>query len=497
MRRRQFNAGYADLADAPVSDSRPRCARRPTTPTCSRRGSRRTSAATSTRQRSSRPRPRAATSRRSTRSRSTTSTRPQRSTTPVTGRCGARRTRRFHPYFRTVADELGLDDVLLLDRDGDIVYTTYKGTDLGSNIIRGELSGGALEQVFQEALQSNNRDFVAGADFVEYQPSYARPTMFIASPVGTASDLSGVLVYAVSTDKVNAVMTGGDDLSKVEGLGRTGETYLAGPDGTMRSISRKLIEDPDEFAELAARPRCAGRGRRAHGPHRQQRRCSCPQLGRCSLRDPGRVRDRPGDGLPRRGRPRLLCAAGPARPGVGDHRQDRRRRGPRAGRRLRAQPAPRDGRGDPADLRRLRADGPDLHLAAPAVARRTARGRRRRARDPGGRAVQRRVRGPGDGVQRPVGQPRGQTDPARGAAARERADPGLADASDGRRAVPRRRDRDLRGTPRHLGRLHRHRGVRRARARSHDGGVARASAVTVHAASRKPPAPRASNGCAA
>jgi class 3 adenylate cyclase len=158
---------------------------------------------------------------------------------------------RFNPYFRDVATRLGLDDVLLLDRDGNVVYSVYKGTDLGSNVVRGELSGGALEQVYDEAAQSNNRDFVSVADFTQYQPSYGAPTMFLASPVGTADDLTGVLVYEVSTDQVNAVMTGGADLSKVEGLGDTGETYVAAGDGTMRSNSRLLIEDPKQFASEA------------------------------------------------------------------------------------------------------------------------------------------------------------------------------------------------------------------------------------------------------
>lgn len=32
-----------------------------------------------------------------------------------------------------------------------------------------------------------------------------------------------------------------------DGLGRTGETYLAGPDRLMRSVSRELLYDPEKF----------------------------------------------------------------------------------------------------------------------------------------------------------------------------------------------------------------------------------------------------------
>lgn len=159
--------------------------------------------------------------------------------------------RRFNPYFRAAVTELGLDDALLLDRDGNVVYSAYKGADLGSNIKTGEYSGGGLEQVYDEALSSNSRDYVAVADFEQYQPAYNDPTLFIASPVGTAGNITGVLVYEVSAEKINQVMTGGPT-EGVQGLGKTGETFLVGPDGTMRSNARLLIEDPKRFAALSA-----------------------------------------------------------------------------------------------------------------------------------------------------------------------------------------------------------------------------------------------------
>lgn len=156
----------------------------------------------------------------------------------------------FNPYFRSVVTELGLDDAMLLDSDGNVVYTAYKGVDLGSNIKVGEYKGGALEQVFDQASRANSRDFVAVADFEQYQPAYNDPTLFIASPVGAAGKLTGVLVYEVSADKINQVMTGGP-AKGVQGLGDTGETFLVGPDNTMRSNSRILIEDPKRFSKLS------------------------------------------------------------------------------------------------------------------------------------------------------------------------------------------------------------------------------------------------------
>ena len=46
-------------------------------------------------------------------------------------------------------------------------------------------------------------------------------------------------------------MTGDQRDDVVTGLGETGETYLAGPDDLMRSNSREIIDDPEEYAEEA------------------------------------------------------------------------------------------------------------------------------------------------------------------------------------------------------------------------------------------------------
>lgn len=154
----------------------------------------------------------------------------------------------FQPFFREVVSGSGADDIMLLNTEGDIVWTAFKGVDLGSNIKRGEYRGGGLEQVFDEALRSNSQDYVAISDLELYQPSYNSAAGFVASPITDRNDeVIGVYVVQISISGIDAVMTGGPDPDVVTGLGDTGETYLVGPDGLMRSNSRHLIEDPEEY----------------------------------------------------------------------------------------------------------------------------------------------------------------------------------------------------------------------------------------------------------
>jgi class 3 adenylate cyclase len=158
---------------------------------------------------------------------------------------------RYHPFYREVVERTGTEDVMLINLEGDVVYTAYKGVDLGTNIKRDEFRGGGLERAFDDAVRSNSRDYVAVADLELYQPSYNLPAGFFASPIADGTKIIGVYVAQLPISRINSIMTGDQREDVVTGLGETGETYLGGPDDLMRSISREIIEDPDEYAEEA------------------------------------------------------------------------------------------------------------------------------------------------------------------------------------------------------------------------------------------------------
>ena len=127
---------------------------------------------------------------------------------------------------------------------GDVVYSAYKGVDLGSNVLTGPYREGGLSEAYQKALASNTVDYVGITDFGDYQPA-DEPTAWMVSPVGT-QQVEGVLALQFPISKINRLMTA-DRQWKSAGMGTTGETFLIGPDDLMRSDSRMLLENPDEF----------------------------------------------------------------------------------------------------------------------------------------------------------------------------------------------------------------------------------------------------------
>ncbi|AMM21804.1 hypothetical protein AX769_18680 [Frondihabitans sp. PAMC 28766] len=157
---------------------------------------------------------------------------------------------KYHDYFRELVKQAGYEDVLLLDTKGNVVYSAYSGVDLGTNVLNGPYSKSNLTTAYNESLRSNSVDSAFTTDFARYQPSLDDPTAWIASPVGSGSNVEGVLAIQVPTQTINSVMTG-NQAWKSDGLGDTGEAYLAGPDKTMRSDSRELLQDPKQFEKDA------------------------------------------------------------------------------------------------------------------------------------------------------------------------------------------------------------------------------------------------------
>ena len=151
-----------------------------------------------------------------------------------------------HSTFRSIAEVTNLYDVFLIDLDGNIVYTVFKETDFGTNLKTGVYRGSGLAKAYQSALILPDAESVIVADFSFYRPSYNQPALFIATPIYRGSQMLGVLAFQAPVEEINRIMTGAGNWRE-SGLGDTGETYLVGPDLTLRSQSRLLLESPDIY----------------------------------------------------------------------------------------------------------------------------------------------------------------------------------------------------------------------------------------------------------
>lgn len=123
----------------------------------------------------------------------------------------------FGNSLKQFREKFGYDDLLLIAKNGDIVYTAARGADLGQNVVTGSLKNSPLAKSFQKGLQD-----IAIQDFEPYAPSDNQYMAFISAPVFNHGTQVGVVTLKINRHPINTIM------QRREGMGQTGETYLVG-----------------------------------------------------------------------------------------------------------------------------------------------------------------------------------------------------------------------------------------------------------------------------
>jgi len=138
--------------------------------------------------------------------------------------------KKFHPSFREYLDKYHLYDIFIVDvESGDVVYTVFKEIDFASNLLSGYQTKTGIAEVFQKAKSINDQNTVALVDYKTYLPSYDAPASFIGAPVWDGDKKVAVVIFQVPMDQISLIM------KNRAGLGETGESYLVGSDGLLRS----------------------------------------------------------------------------------------------------------------------------------------------------------------------------------------------------------------------------------------------------------------------
>lgn len=165
--------------------------------------------------------------------------------------------RGFDANIRIHLRKQGYYDMLLVSPAGDVIYSVRRQADFGTNLAHGRFRGSNVAAAFHAATAASartamERPFARFVDFEPYEPSGGVPASFAASAVYEGGSVLAVLIYQISIDEINTVMTENSNWQN-EGLGESGETYIVGTDYRMRNDSRFFIEEPQAyFRTLAA-----------------------------------------------------------------------------------------------------------------------------------------------------------------------------------------------------------------------------------------------------
>jgi methyl-accepting chemotaxis protein len=137
-----------------------------------------------------------------------------------------------HPIIREYLVKFGYYDIFLVDNNtGDIVYSVFKELDFTTSLLNGPYANTNLGEVFKKLRYSGEKNKVILTDYKQYTPSYEAPASFIGSPIYDGNRQIGVLIFQMPIDRLVAIM------QERTGMGKSGESYLVGPDKRMRSDS--------------------------------------------------------------------------------------------------------------------------------------------------------------------------------------------------------------------------------------------------------------------
>ena len=132
-----------------------------------------------------------------------------------------------HAFFSGYTRIHGYKDALLIDLDGNVVYSTNKGDVFGANLVSGRYKESNLTDLYRRLKDSppGQTHVVDAALFGE------EIAMFMGAPIYQGNIPVGILVYQLPFGQINEI------IQERTGMGKTGETYLAGQDMRMRSDS--------------------------------------------------------------------------------------------------------------------------------------------------------------------------------------------------------------------------------------------------------------------
>lgn len=151
-----------------------------------------------------------------------------------------------HPLLVELMNNARMSDLMLVDVETlDVVYSTKKRIDLGTNALDGPYGETGLRDVI-DGLSRVAIGNTTVSDSWFYIPTRGEPVFFLASALRSGSEVVGAVVTEVPVGVLTAVSTGNGEFETL-GLGETGEIYVVGGDGTLRSDSRRWIEDPDGY----------------------------------------------------------------------------------------------------------------------------------------------------------------------------------------------------------------------------------------------------------
>ncbi|KHE92364.1 MAG: putative methyl-accepting chemotaxis protein [Candidatus Scalindua brodae] len=132
----------------------------------------------------------------------------------------------YQPLMEYYVSAYGYANIFFVDKDGSVIYSELKEDFSGTDLFVGEFKEHRIASIFKISLED-----VSFEDYY-WNDKISDFTAYFGAPVFEAESLLGVIVIEIPFAHLDTILT------QRAGLGQTGEMYLVGEDGFMRSNSR-------------------------------------------------------------------------------------------------------------------------------------------------------------------------------------------------------------------------------------------------------------------
>lgn len=157
---------------------------------------------------------------------------------------------RQHPYLRQLAEGLGATDLVLIDAaSDDIVYSVEKLIDLGTDVRAGPHRDSTLGAA-RARLATVSVTQAVIVDSAFYLPDSSAPVVHVAATVRAEAEAVGAIVVGIPIRVLGELVSGGGRWDLL-GLGDTGDAYVLGADGRLRTEPRIWSGDRARALEAA------------------------------------------------------------------------------------------------------------------------------------------------------------------------------------------------------------------------------------------------------
>jgi len=126
----------------------------------------------------------------------------------------------YHGIIDTILEGRAYDDLMLVDTDGNVVYSIKKNADFGTNLLDGPWLDTAVAATFKEIVGQEKWQTVRLSKVEKYGPNDYQPTGYLARGIGDKFGLAGIMFIQLPMEKIEEI------LANPFGMGKTGEAVI-------------------------------------------------------------------------------------------------------------------------------------------------------------------------------------------------------------------------------------------------------------------------------